>query len=64
MLTRMHERESCLTYSYFTNDAIDLLSEKNLDSNSTMFGLLILIHASSRFSHKNMHQRCFWNRSP
>ncbi|TKY71404.1 hypothetical protein E2542_SST00134 [Spatholobus suberectus] len=32
MLTWTHECRCCLTYDYVTNDATDLLSEKDLDS--------------------------------
>ncbi|XP_027362349.1 uncharacterized protein LOC113869970 isoform X2 [Abrus precatorius] len=58
MLTRTHERGCCLTYDYVTDDATDLLGEKDLDSISTLRGLLISRPADSSFSHKNALQRC------
>ena len=58
MLTRTHERGCCLTYDYVTDDATDLLGEKDLDSISALFGLLISRPADSSFSHKNALQRC------
>lgn len=58
MLTRTHERGCCLTYDYVTDDATDLLGEKDLDSISDLRGLLISRPADSSFSHKNALQRC------
>jgi len=58
MLTRTHERGCCLTYDYVTDDATDLLGEKDLDSISTLRGLLVSRPADSSFSHKNALQRC------
>ncbi|XP_004489967.1 uncharacterized protein [Cicer arietinum] len=58
MLTRTHERGCCLTYDYVTDDATDLLGEKDLDSISALFGLLISRPADSSFSHKNALRRC------
>ncbi|RDY09674.1 hypothetical protein CR513_05925, partial [Mucuna pruriens] len=58
MLTRTHERGCCLTYDYVTDDATDLLGEKDLDSISALRGLLVSRPADSSFSHKNALQRC------
>ena len=41
MLTRTHERGCCLTYDFFTNNATDLLDERDLDLISKLGGLLI-----------------------
>ncbi|KAK7274692.1 hypothetical protein RIF29_15789 [Crotalaria pallida] len=58
MLTRTHERGCCLTYDYVTDDATDLLREKDLDLIASMRGLLISRPADSSLSHKNALQRC------
>lgn len=58
MLTRTHERGCCLTYDYVTDDATDLLGEKDLDAISGLYGLLISRPADSSFSHKNALRRC------
>ncbi|KHN01223.1 Abietadienol/abietadienal oxidase [Glycine soja] len=58
MLTRTHERGCCLTYDYVTDDATDLLGEKDLDSISALRGLLVLWPVDSSFSHKNVLHRC------
>ncbi|XP_028236934.1 uncharacterized protein LOC114416243 isoform X2 [Glycine soja] len=58
MLTKTHERGCCLTYDYVTNDATDLLGEKDLDSISRLRGLLVSRPADSSFSHKNALHRC------
>ncbi|KAL3010503.1 hypothetical protein AAZX31_07G146000 [Glycine max] len=58
MLTRTQEHGCCLTYDYVTDDATDLLGEEDLDSISTLRGLLISRPADSSFSHKNALHRC------
>ncbi|CAL0315146.1 unnamed protein product [Lupinus luteus] len=58
MLTRTHERGCCLTYDYVTDDATDLLREKDLDLIAAMRGLLISRPVDSSLSHKNALQRC------
>ncbi|CAL1413782.1 unnamed protein product [Linum trigynum] len=58
MLSRTHERGCCLTYDYVTDDATDLLSERDLDMISTLSGLLISRPVDSSLSHKNALQRC------
>ncbi|RZB69243.1 Synaptotagmin-1, partial [Glycine soja] len=52
------ERGCCLTYDYVTDDATDLLGEKDLDSISALRGLLVSRPADSSFSHKNALHRC------
>ena len=47
-----------MTYDYVTDDATDLLGEEDLDSISTLRGLLISRPADSSFSHKNALHRC------
>ncbi|KAF5443250.1 hypothetical protein F2P56_035822 [Juglans regia] len=58
ILTRTHERGCCLTYDYVTDDATDLLGEKDLDSLSSLGGFLISRPVDSGLSHKNALQRC------
>ncbi|CAL1357294.1 unnamed protein product [Linum trigynum] len=58
MLSRTHERGCCLTYDYVTDDATDLLSERDLDMISTLSGLLMSRPVDSSLSHKNALQRC------
>ncbi|KAL5553977.1 hypothetical protein UlMin_041378 [Ulmus minor] len=58
MLTRTHERGCCLTYDYVTDDATDLLGERDLDSISKLGGLLISRPVDSSLSHRNALQRC------
>ncbi|PON67472.1 glycine-rich protein [Parasponia andersonii] len=58
MLTRTHERGCCLTYDYVTDDATDLLGERDLDLISKLGGLLISRPVDSSLTHKNALQRC------
>ncbi|KAK4841702.1 hypothetical protein QYF36_009157 [Acer negundo] len=58
MLTRTHERGCCLTYDYVTDDATDLLGERDLDMISMLGSLLISRPIASSLSHKNALQRC------
>ncbi|KAG7974970.1 hypothetical protein I3843_06G074600 [Carya illinoinensis] len=58
ILTRTHERGCCLTYDYVTDDATDLLGERDLDCLSSLGGLLISRPVDSGLSHKNALQRC------
>lgn len=58
MLTRTHERGCCLTYDYVTDDATDLLRERDLDLISMLSGLLISRPIASSLSHKDALQRC------
>ncbi|KAK9675774.1 hypothetical protein RND81_11G030300 [Saponaria officinalis] len=60
MLTRTLERGCCLTYDYVTDDANDdLLGERDLDSISTLQGLMIARPAHSTLSHQNALEQCF-----
>uniref|UniRef100_A0A2P2K7J9 Uncharacterized protein n=1 Tax=Rhizophora mucronata TaxID=61149 RepID=A0A2P2K7J9_RHIMU len=58
MLTRTHERGCCLTYDYVTDDATDLLGEKDLDLISMLGGLLISRPVDSSLSHENALRHC------
>ncbi|KAJ6719505.1 GLYCINE-RICH PROTEIN [Salix purpurea] len=58
MLTRTHERGCCLTYDYVTDDATDLLGERDLDMISMLGCLLISRPGNTSLSHKNALQRC------
>ncbi|XP_052172878.1 uncharacterized protein LOC127788527 isoform X2 [Diospyros lotus] len=58
MLTRTHERGCCLTYDYVTDDATDLLGERDLDLIAMLGGLLISRPVDSSLSHKNALQQC------
>lgn len=59
MLSREHERGSCLSYDYMKDDdSIDLLNERDLDLLSMLSGLLISRPANSSLPHKNALQRC------
>ncbi|KAK6160037.1 hypothetical protein DH2020_003418 [Rehmannia glutinosa] len=60
MLTRMHERNCCLTYDYVTDDdaAGDPLKEWDLDSIAMIGGLLTSRPVISSLSHKNSLQKC------
>ncbi|XP_054825785.1 uncharacterized protein LOC129323205 isoform X2 [Prosopis cineraria] len=58
MLTRTHERGCCLTYDYVTDDATDLLGEKDLDLIAMLGSQLMSRPADSSLSHKNALQQC------
>ncbi|KAL2904313.1 Antiviral helicase SKI2 [Bienertia sinuspersici] len=58
MLTRTHERGCCLTYDYVTDDATDLLVERDLDLISALQGLMISRPVNSPVSHQNALERC------
>ncbi|XP_010551493.1 PREDICTED: uncharacterized protein LOC104822090 isoform X2 [Tarenaya hassleriana] len=58
MLTRTHERGCCLTYDYVTDDATDLLGERDLDLISRLGSLMISRPVDSSLSHKNALERC------
>lgn len=60
MLTRMHERNCCLTYDYVTDDdsAGDPLKERDLDLIAMMGGFLNSRPLDSCLSHKNALQKC------
>ncbi|XP_008796647.2 uncharacterized protein LOC103712049 [Phoenix dactylifera] len=58
MLTRTHERDCCLTYDYVTDDATDLLGERDLDAISALGSLVTSRPAYSGVSHKNALLGC------
>ncbi|XP_021731136.1 uncharacterized protein LOC110698036 [Chenopodium quinoa] len=58
MLTRTHERGCCLTYDYVTDDATDLLVERDLDLISALQGLMVSRPANSALSHQNALDMC------
>ncbi|XP_031487791.1 uncharacterized protein LOC116255853 [Nymphaea colorata] len=58
MLTKAHERSSCLIYDYVTEDATDLLVERDLDLLSLMGSLIISRPSDSTVSHRNALQEC------
>ncbi|KAF8390285.1 hypothetical protein HHK36_024810 [Tetracentron sinense] len=58
MLTRTHERGCCLTYDYVTDEATDLLGERDLDLISMLGGLVISRPVHSSLSHKNALRSC------
>lgn len=58
MLTRTHERGCCLTYDYVTDDATDLLVERDLDLISALQGLMISRPVNSAVSHQNALEEC------
>ncbi len=58
MFTRTHERGCCLTYDTVTDDATDLLGDRDLDMISMLSGLLISRPVDSSLSHKDALQRC------
>ncbi|XP_054824748.1 uncharacterized protein LOC129322455 [Prosopis cineraria] len=64
MLTRTHERGCCLTYDYVTDDATDLLGEKDLDLIAMLSSQLMSRPADSSLSHKNALQQCVEHAKP
>jgi len=58
MLTRTHERGCCLTYDYVTDDATDLLRERDLDLISSLQTLMISRPVNSTLSHQNALEKC------
>lgn len=58
MLTRTHERGCCLTYDYVTDDATELLGEKDLDMISALAGLVTSRPLNSGISHRSALQGC------
>ncbi|ESQ34350.1 hypothetical protein EUTSA_v10007745mg [Eutrema salsugineum] len=58
MMTRMHERGCCLTYDYVTDDAEELLSDRDLDLISNLWSMMISRPVDSSLSHKNALERC------
>ncbi|KAJ4825919.1 hypothetical protein Tsubulata_047928 [Turnera subulata] len=58
MLSRAHERGCCLTYDTVTDEATDLLGDRDLDLISMLRGLLVSRPPHSSLSHKNALQKC------
>lgn len=58
MLTRTHERGCCLTYDYVTDDATDLLGERDLDLISALQGLMVSRPVNSSLSHRDALEKC------
>ena len=58
MFTRTHERESCLTYDYVTDDSTGFLLEGDLDLLSSLSSLVISRPANSEDSHKSALLGC------
>ncbi|KAK9116896.1 hypothetical protein Sjap_015843 [Stephania japonica] len=58
MLTRTHERGCCITYDYVTDDATDLLGEKDLDLISALGGLVVSRPVHAGVSHKTALRTC------
>lgn len=58
MLTKNHERESCLSYDYVTEEDTDMLSREDLDLISQLGGLLISRPVNSSLSHKHALELC------
>ncbi|KAK1267082.1 hypothetical protein QJS04_geneDACA023205 [Acorus gramineus] len=58
MLTRTLERGCCLTYDYVTEDATDLLGERDLDALSLLGGLLTSRPPPAGISHRNALVSC------
>lgn len=58
MLTRIHERGCCLTYDYVTDEATELLGEKDLDMISALGGLVTSRPLYSGISHRSALEGC------
>lgn len=58
MLTRNHERGCCLTYDTVTDDATDPLGDRDLDSISKLWTLMVSRPVDSSLSHKDALERC------
>ncbi|XP_074274520.1 uncharacterized protein LOC141598686 [Silene latifolia] len=58
MLTKTHERACCLTYDCVTDDAVDLLGEKDFDLISELLGLMIAKPVDSTLTHRDAVDRC------
>ncbi|KAL2519423.1 glycine-rich protein [Abeliophyllum distichum] len=59
MLTRIHERNCCLTYDYVTDDdAADPLKEWDFDLISMLASSLVSRPVDSSLSHKDALQKC------
>lgn len=58
MWTKMHERISCLSYDFVTEDATDHLKEEDLDALSFLGSLLTSRPFNTTISHKDALQNC------
>ncbi|KAL1218990.1 hypothetical protein V5N11_020300 [Cardamine amara subsp. amara] len=58
MFAKTHERGCCLTYDYVTDDATDVLGDRDLDSISQLWNLMISRPVDSSLPHKNALERC------
>ncbi|XP_057820241.1 uncharacterized protein LOC131033126 [Cryptomeria japonica] len=58
MWTKMHERISCLSYDFVTEDATDHLKEEDLDALSFLGTLLTSRPFNTTISHKDALQNC------
>ncbi|KAH9319963.1 hypothetical protein KI387_021732, partial [Taxus chinensis] len=58
MWTKMHERISCLSYDYVTEDATDHLNEEDLDGLSILGSLLTSRPSNLTLSHKDALLNC------
>ncbi|KAJ6816755.1 uncharacterized protein M6B38_415635 [Iris pallida] len=58
MLTRTHERGCCLTYDYVTDDATELLGERDLDLIATVGGMMVSRPVYSGVSHRDALEGC------
>eukprot|EP00252_Welwitschia_mirabilis_P008215 TRINITY_DN1994_c0_g1_i1.p1 TRINITY_DN1994_c0_g1~~TRINITY_DN1994_c0_g1_i1.p1 ORF type:complete len:396 (-),score=57.44 TRINITY_DN1994_c0_g1_i1:682-1869(-) len=58
MWTRMHERSSCLSYDYVTDDATKPLREEDLDALSMLGSMLTSRPANATLSHQDALNSC------
>lgn len=58
MWTKMHERSSCLSYDYVTDDATKPLAEEDLDALSLFGSLMTSRPPNATLSHKSALQSC------
>ncbi|KAJ6807173.1 putative heterogeneous nuclear ribonucleoprotein A1, A2/B1-like protein [Iris pallida] len=58
MLTRAHERSCCLTYDYVTDDATELLGERDLDLIAAAGGMMVSRPVYSGVSHRDALEGC------
>lgn len=56
--TKLHERSSCLSYDFVTDDATSPLIEKDLDALSLFGSMLVSRPPNVTLSHKDALQRC------
>lgn len=61
MWTKMHERSSCLSYDYVTDDATKPLAEEDLDALSLFGSLMTSRPPNATLSHKSALQSCVYH---